>query len=435
MINRSVREWEYLQIGEGAKMIPRRAADQLIAVARRAQLSMRMTGANGQTILTDYGTALRAGQVVGVVAAPGISLEILPKIDGLDDGATRINLVRMLAKTLNLTIAGGALAKLGHQEFDLLEILIRMFCEKLFVTVHRGLPRRYLTRQDDLPVMRGRLNLVRQFTTLAASPQRLACSYEELSVDIPLNQILKSAVQRLRRITRARENQRRLIELEFAFDRVTAPHLSVLPWEHVILDRTNQDWHDLFHLAQLLLGDRFQTTSFGEDRGFSLVFEMNTLFEEFVGSTLKVALQAMNLHVTLQGPRSFALSEMDEATPRFMTKPDIVIHQAGSPVMIIDTKWKRLRGSIDDPKRGVSQADVYQMMAYGQVYGVKRLLLLYPHHNDLSAVGPQSTHIIKRTSDSLLRAATVDLSHLETAPEQLKSLCCDYLGLAVPRCA
>jgi hypothetical protein len=33
---------------------------------------------------------------------------------------------------------------------------------------------------------------------------------------------------------------------------------------------------------------------------------------------------------------------------------------------------------IDDPKQGVSQADVYQMMAYAQRYLAPRLTLLYP---------------------------------------------------------
>jgi 5-methylcytosine-specific restriction enzyme subunit McrC len=47
-------------------------------------------------------------------------------------------------------------------------------------------------------------------------------------------------------------------------------------------------------------------------------------------------------------------------------------------VAIIDTKWKRLSPDPLDRKHGVSQADVYQMMAYARVYGCERLMLLYP---------------------------------------------------------
>ena len=38
---------------------------------------------------------------------------------------------------------------------------------------------------------------------------------------------------------------------------------------------------------------------------------------------------------------------------------------------------------IDDPKQGVSQTDVYQLMAYSQLYGCRDVMLLYPHHGDL----------------------------------------------------
>lgn len=50
-----------------------------------------------------------------------------------------------------------------------------------------------------------------------------------------------------------------------------------------------------------------------------------------------------------------------------MTRPDIIVRKDGAPVLIIDTKWKRLAPSIDDPKQGVREAGIYQMMAYAKV--------------------------------------------------------------------
>jgi 5-methylcytosine-specific restriction enzyme subunit McrC len=423
MIRRSVREWDHLHIGQGADTISRLEANRLLAVARRAQRALRVGGEASESILIDFGNKLRSGQVVGVLAAPGVSLEILPKIGGLDDDATRTKLVRMLARTINLSIADGALTKLGHQHFDLLEILIRLFCDKLFAALHMGLPRRYLGHENDLAALRGRLDIKRQFTTLAMSPQTLACRYEDLSVDIPLNQVFKAAIRQLRGISQASENQRRLIELEFAFADVAMLPAAASPCQSIVLDRTNTDWHDLLRLAQLLLGNRFQTTSSGENQGFSLLFEMNILFEEFVGRVLKRAFYGTELSVTLQGPRAFALSEIGGNKPWFMTKPDIVIHRGGKPVMIIDTKWKRLRPAVDGPKQGVSQSDLYQMMAYGQIYGVDRLMLLYPHHRELEAAGLQSAHLVVGTIDTRLSAATVNLSQFETIAMQLAGLC------------
>ena len=113
---------------------------------------------------------------------------------------------------------------------------------------------------------------------------------------------------------------------------------------------------------------------------------MNALFEEYVGRLIARALAGTGLTVSLQGGRLFCLSAQDSGRALFQTRLDILIRQAGR-VVHVDTKWKRISARIDDPKQGVSQADVYQMMAYAQLYAAPRLTLLYPHHAGLGASG------------------------------------------------
>src|SRR5665647_769743 len=148
MIHRSMREWEYLKVAEDGndEAISRTAADSLIAAARASGVG----GEDGEVILVNGHKRLRAQQIVGVLASPSVTLEILPKIDGLDTGATRRCLVHMLARVFDLDVASGTMVDLGWQRHDLLEILIRLFCDRLFEAVHRGLPRRYIDCEDDL---------------------------------------------------------------------------------------------------------------------------------------------------------------------------------------------------------------------------------------------------------------------------------------------
>lgn len=62
-------------------------------------------------------------------------------------------------------------------------------------------------------------------------------------------------------------------------------------------------------------------------------------------------------------------------TPKFQLKPDIVIN---SGEIIADTKWKLL--SEDKTHQGISQADMYQLYAYGTKYKeCKNLYLIYPY--------------------------------------------------------
>jgi 5-methylcytosine-specific restriction enzyme subunit McrC len=228
----------------------------------------------------------------------------------------------------------------------------------------------------------------------------------------------------LRHFSRANENQRRLVELEFAFADVTTLPRERLPWDRLVseVDRTNTAFHDLLRLAELLLGDRFPTTSTGTALGFSLLFEMNTLFEEYIGRILQYAFRGTEFRITLQRPRSYALFDIALNRKRFMTKPDIVISFAGRPIMIIDTKWKRLSHLIDDARRGVSQSDVYQMIAYAQVYQVDELLLLYPHHSGLGIdEGILCENKIIGAENRWLRIATISLKDLDGLPSRIRA--------------
>lgn len=425
MIRRTILEWEALPHGTHPENeIPAHVADRIAAVAAASPLA----GRGGGRVLEHGRKALQARGVVGVVAADGCALEILPKIDIPGEegeratGSIRRRLIHMLAVALDLKIDAGQVTALDLQRETLLEILIRLFSEKLVDAVRQGMPRRYVEHADDLPALRGRLNVTRQFTALAVEPARLACHYDALTPDIALNRIMKAAVTRLARIARTTDNQRRLRELAFAYANIAVVPVSALRWDDVVLDRTNGRWRELLNLARLLLGERFQTTSAGGSDGFSLLFEMNTLFEEYVARMLKRALADTDLRVVSQGGRLYCL-ETDDRRGLFQTRPDILIKQGDAVVQVIDTKWKRISARIDDPKQGVSQADVYQMMAYGRLYRCGRLTLLYPHHR---ALGEKSgIHAAHRITDDegLLETATIDIADGSRVAVNLTAIC------------
>lgn len=423
MIRRTILEWETIRYGDEADAMPVRAADRIAAVASASPLA----GRGGGAILEHGRKGLRARGVVGVIAADGCALEILPKIEFPGEsgvkaqGSIRRRLVHMLAVALDLKIGTGQVTALDWQRETLLEILIRLFSEKLVDAVRQGMPRRYVERADDLPLMRGRLDRKRQFTTLAAESSRLACRYDALTPDIALNQIMKAAVNRLARIAQTADNQCRLRELVFAYADIADVAVSALRWDRIVLDRTNSRWRELLNLARLLLGQRFQTTSAGGCDGFSLLFEMNTLFEEYVARMLKRALANTDIRVASQGGRLYCLETHDRRGV-FQTRPDILLRRGTEVVQVIDTKWKRIAARIDDPKQGVSQGDVYQMMAYGQIYKCPRLTLLYPHYSEANQhEGRRWAHQIVG-SNHWLEMTTIDISRSDMFIERLRTI-------------
>ena len=350
-----------------------------------------------------------------MIAAPGCQLEILPKIEAAGERSAaskatlRRRLVHMLAVAHDLTIDAGAMADLGWQKDTLLEILIRLFCGRLADAVRRGMPRQYVAEEDNLPSLRGRLDIMRQFSTLAAQPQRLACHFDELSSDIALNQVMKAAVLKLSRLAQAPDNQRQLRELGFVYGDITPVPPSALRWDRIVLDRTNGRWKEILMLARLLLGDRFQQTSAGDTGGHALLFEMNVLFEAYVAKLTRRALAGTSLRVTTQGGHANCLYE--EERGRFRTRPDIIVQRGKEVVLVIDTKWKRIAARIDDAKQGVSQSDVYQLMAYAQLYACNRVMLLYPHHQGLAGTSVSTTYSIASSeSRNQLHVSTIDVA-------------------------
>lgn len=364
----TVEEYGRVEIGEGEGQVTQEEAKRFIALAKRKRPQLK-----NAPVLARDGDALKAKQVVGVLATPGTTLEVLPKVDG-SNREVRQALVHMIAVAHDLKVADAEFASLASQRHDLLEIVIGLFVQRLTIAVRRGLPRRYVGHEEDLPVLRGRLNVVRQFTQLAVRPDILACRYDELSEDTPLNRVLKAAVTRLAGVARNAANARRLAELAARFEFVGD---SAYPLrEPVQLDRTNTAFHDLYRLARFLLEGEWQTTTGGRAMGFALLFEMNVLFEEFIGKTLRRALRSRC--VGLQRKYCSALEDADGKL--FQLQPDVVIDMPGG--IVLDTKWKEIRQS-EDRKLGVTPSDVYQLLAYARAYGAKRVILLYPWHTAL----------------------------------------------------
>jgi len=402
-VNRTCREWEYLPIGENGLLEAK--AKRLHALAELAARRLKLPET---AVLTRTHRGLRAGQVVGILATPGMTLEILPKIDG-DKGEVRRALIHMLAVTRELPIADGELAALDTQRHDLLELLIRLFADRLLAAVRRGLHRRYCMHEEDLALLRGRLNVKRQFTHLIVRRDRLACRFDELSEDTPLNRVFKAAVIRLAGIA----HTQRLAELaaHFEFVRDTPDPLR----ERVQLDRTNTAFHDLYRLARLFLAGDWQSTTGGRAEGFTLLFAMNSLFEEFIGKSLKRALAPRPVH--LQHSKHCVVTSRAEGG-LFGLRPDAVIEQP-TPI-ILDTKWKRLTSK--EKTLGVSESDIYQMLAYAQAYDASRLILLYPWHKEIGGPGIISRDWKVTGTSRQLDIVTIDVGQPEQVAETLRSI-------------
>ena len=367
---------------------------------------------------------LVAQNFVGVVNLGRDQVEILPKIEG-DVSQVRHNLAKMISVAMDLELYDADVSKVDKHSDSILEVLIQLFCQKLWQCVRRGMVRQYEIRNENLAMLRGRLSVPEQIRVNLARPDRLACVFDEFSENNPLNQALKAAIQVISRVAKTQANQRNLAELLFCFQDVDDVAPIAINWSRTGTNRLSARYKPLLAMAKLFIEGKSPDVVSGSGDGFALLFDMNQLFESYVGAVAKRVFGKEGLAVSLQGPKRY-LARVASGSPVFELKPDIVARGQTGIAFIIDTKWKRLKEQVY--REGVTSTDVYQMYAYSTQYASPDVFLLYPHHHDLGEWKPRRAeywvHGVGGTFDLNQRVcvSSLDLQDLKTVPAQLKSM-------------
>lgn len=309
------------------------------------------------------GKFIQARNYVGVLQTKsGLTIEILPKIaDKNDAERSKAVFIKMLRMLKNFPSKSSNLANLKTQNLPLLEIFISMFLCELEALVKKGIKSDYVTLEENLNFSKGKLNINEQIKRNSIHKERFYVGYSEFLSDIKINSIIKTTLKFLYKKSNSSKNQQKIRELLFIFDEVSECEDYKNFFAKLVINRQVKHYEQTLLWCKIfLLGNTF-TPHKGDDLGFALLFDMNALFESYVGNFIKKSfpgtiLQHSEKHL-IEEPKSFKL------------RPDIFLKGK----FIADTKWKII-SSRDD----ISQADLYQLYAYGKKYNCGKLHLIYP---------------------------------------------------------
>lgn len=400
---------------QGQEALTSKEVDGLLAIG--AKLGVRVA----EFVARDR---VKVQQFVGLVHLGGRDIEFLPKIESqAGDSPTslvRHNLLRMLlvAHDVDVHVPGQASATLHDASW--LDTFIRVFCLELAEQVRRGLTRRYRTDDDDLATLRGRLVVDEQLRRNFIHQERVACEFDELDEDHRLNQVLKLALTRMGRCARSMEAQRLVRELALSFDGVSAAAPSQGWWRKVPLDRLSARFAPSLRIAQMFLDGASPDVSHGSAESYALLFDMNDLFEKFVGRELRRCLQAQGLRVHLQHGGQYLMRDPSNGAGLFALRPDIVVFEGNKAVCIGDTKWKRL--SPEERKLGVQQADLYQMLAYADRYACDSILMVYPYQSSDRQIDSAQHILHYQGRDTAVLIGQLVLGDLDAVGKQLSAM-------------
>ncbi len=302
------------------------------------------------------GWTVSAGYVVGTLGRGDLVVRIAPKV-----GAVQV--LTLLARAAGASwLSIDAEQVQVDDESDLSAVLARLFCAEAAGGLAGGPLRGYRTKDQTLPVLRGRVRLRDQYLRRFGQLVPLEVTVDEWTVDTLENQLIRSAARLLLHqtgLSRDVELDLRRVERILAEATPLTPGAPPPAWTP---NRINARLHNLLGLSELVLRHGSVENDPGETPVHGFWLNMATLFERLLARLFAEADGAW------YQPTNFPLDARDE----LLLRPDFLRQDASGVTAVADAKYKLL-GEAGKP----TNADIYQLVTYSARLGLTTGHLLY----------------------------------------------------------
>jgi 5-methylcytosine-specific restriction enzyme subunit McrC len=331
---------------------------------------------------------IKVKNYVGVVeTSTGLHLEILPKIFHdinsyrEEKMKTKKTFVRMLCALKNSPFIKLDTAHLStEKDIPILEVFIRSYINEVEKLILTGLKSQYKTIEENYPGVKGRVNLAVNIRLNYYNQARHYCSSDTYSKNIPLNRIVKTTLDKLHKYTKNYNNLTAIKSALALFEDVdnsTNIFSDLIKTEK--LNRLYSNYATVIELSRVFLTNKSFLNFKGDANNIAILFPMERIFEDYIARLFKKHIIGLKVQTQDQ---SYFLVEKHKGKSKFRLKPDIVISDENKiHKYLIDTKWKLIDATRNYSNYKITQADMYQLYAYGRKYSKiskLKLALIYP---------------------------------------------------------
>ena len=239
------------------------------------------------------------------------------------------------------------------------EILIRSVSSQL----KQGLYRTYVNQEGTLPVVRGKIDILKTYSVQQTNSCRAYCYYDELSVNNSYNQVVKTALQYLLKCTDVDESRKQAIRrLLRYFTTIDSVNLKSIRFDQFSFDRNNQNYQMLINICRLIFENRIMTTENGNYKLYALSDDqMAKLYEKFV-------LAYYRRHHPDTMPRAAQIKwDIIEEESTISILPNMqtdIMLSIGERTLIIDTKYYSHTLQSNYNNETIHSNNLYQIFTY-----------------------------------------------------------------------
>ncbi len=383
---------------------------------------------------------------VGTILLDDIQIDIFPKIP-LVENNTEAEKIRFLEILQNIDYFKEKIfsnSKIEIIDTSILELFIHLFIEEVEKIVKKGLIYKYVDKNENLNVFKGKLDINSHIKYNFSHKERFFMKFDEFSVNSLENIIIKLTIQKLKKISINPKNKESLNKIGYYFENISILESSIENLKYLTFDRMNVYYRNAIQWAKIFLNNQ-SSSIFSTNNGemSSILFPMETIFENYIANKLVNIIQEKSynqLTIKVQDNScsifsSISLNNIKVDNNILRIRPDIVIkNKDAKEIFILDTKWKILN-KLDD-KFKISTEDVYQMLAYVKTYSdrnknkyiCKKAYLIYPATNmNQSTFFTKDDKLIFNTDDFELNIQFVDLNSEEGTEKSLINILNNFM--------
>jgi 5-methylcytosine-specific restriction enzyme subunit McrC len=310
---------------------------------------------------------IKFSQYVGVIQIDDLCIEILPKTDNSTDDKKvwQKALIEMLKVTKKLNVDNVGQANVNKQNIHLLDIYFDWFLKELQLLIRRGLVKKYYKEKGNIKTLKGKLEFAEHINKNLIHKERFFTSHQVYEKDHLVHQILSQALDIVEEMSNGSYFYSKCKSIKLDFPEVNKIRATEVTFSTIPNTRKTLPYKTALEIARLIILNYAPNISSGKENMLALLFDMNSLWEDYILIRLKNVLKD-RLEVFGQKSKLFWNG--------ITIRPDIVI-QDGLETYIIDTKWKNLNGSKP------STNDLRQMYVYNDYWRSTKAILLYPSNS------------------------------------------------------
>tara|TARA_B110000483_G_scaffold78294_1_gene97616 strand:- start:178 stop:1554 length:1377 start_codon:yes stop_codon:yes gene_type:complete len=323
---------------------------------------------------------LKSNKYIGVIHYEGNKINLLPKIFFDSEKEYQTNEVNQIQNHILWWLSycrkikfPNYQASLGSAKSDFFEVLIYLFSKYTRELLNSSIYQQYEEVNRELYFIKGRLNTNEYINENLSKGKwhKLNCTYDAFVFDNEFNRIIKYVTTLLFNVTSSQDSKKNLREILFILDEVSDARATAEQCSRISFNPMFGEFETVRDYCQLFLTNCISFDYKNDLKLFAFLLPMEYVFEDFIFGFIDKELEK----VTAKAQRSDTYLDEGKA---FNLKPDLWL-KTDHKSLIADTKYKIVYSDEKDPKKGISQNDLYQMLAYAVRFEVDEIILFYPN--------------------------------------------------------